>query len=145
MLTRRHFLLGSLAAVAAGCQEATTTKPWNGGAPTAPIATMPVPWQVRYDAAQKKASEWLASKQSDDGAWRSDVYGVFKDGTALTPLALYALILADPKSPAIPKAARYVAGMAQSDGSIRAPEKPGFDFPLYTSALAATALSHPSQ
>jgi hypothetical protein len=144
MLTRRHFLLGSLAAVAAGCQESPTTNPSNVGVPATPT-TMPVAWHLRCDAAQKKASEWLASKQSDDGAWRSDVYGTFKDGTALTPLALYALILADPKSPAIPKGVKYVAGMAQADGSIRAPERHGFDFPLYTAALAATALSHPTQ
>ena len=136
MLTRRHFLLGSIAAVAAGCQKT---------APPAPHATMPVPWVLLYDRAQKKASEWLASKQSADGAWRSDVYGTFKDGTALTPLVLHALILADPKSPAIPKAAKYLANMVQADGSVRPPEKHGFDFPLYTSALTVTAMSHPSQ
>src|SRR5262249_49126887 len=78
---------------------------------------------------------------SDDGAWRSDVYGTFKDGTALTPLVLHALNLTDPKSPSIPKAAKYLADMAQPDGSIRSPEAHGFDYPLYTSALSATALN----
>src|SRR5262249_29181927 len=143
MLTRRHFLLASVAAAAA-CQKLSATQPWNAGAPTAPATTTPIPWFLRCDIAQKKASGWLASIQSHDGAWRSYVYGTFKDGTALTPLALHALLLADPKNQAIPSAAKYLAQMAQSDGTIKPPEKHGFDFPLYTSALSVTALSHAS-
>lgn len=145
MQSRRGFLMGSIAAVVAGCQRPSTTSPLTANFPTAPAANTPNPWFELYDRSQKKPARWLASKQSDDGAWRSDLYGTFKDGTALTPLALYASLLADPESPAIPKAGAYVAGMAQADGSIRPPEKHGFDFPLYTAALAVTALSHPSQ
>src|SRR5262249_26224686 len=97
------------------------------------------------ESSLKKASEWMTSRQSGDGAWRSDVYGTFKDGTALTPLVLHALILIDPKNPSIPKAAKYLAEMAGADGSIRPREKHGIDYPLYTGALAVTALSHRSQ
>src|SRR5262245_23402155 len=144
MLSRRGFLIGSLAAAAAGCQKPATTRPAKAGVPTTPAATMPIPWFVLYDRAQNKASEWLAAKQSDDGAWRSDLYGTFKDGTALTPLVLQPLLLLDSKHPAIPKAAQYLARMAQADGTIQPPEKHGFDFPLYTAALSVTALSHES-
>src|SRR5262249_58286157 len=105
----------------AGCKKLPAPKPWNGGGPTAPWTTTPIPWFLRCDIAQKKASGWLASIQSHDGAWRSHVYGTFKDGTALTPLALHALLLPDPKNQAIPIAPTYLSQMAQSPGTLQHP------------------------
>lgn len=92
---------------------------------------------------------YLLKHQSPDGAWRSDLYAAFKDGTALTPLALTALqAAADAKLPgpdtaaARRKAADYLAAFAAPDGSIREPDG-GFDYPVYTAALALKALAHP--
>ena len=42
-------------------------------------------------AARERAARFLIGRQSRDGAWRSNVYGAFKDGRALTPLACLAL------------------------------------------------------
>src|SRR5262249_5649860 len=50
----------------------------------------------------------------------------------------------DSNSPSVPRAAKYLVGMTQADATICPPETHGFDYPLYTSALSATALSHPS-
>jgi squalene-hopene/tetraprenyl-beta-curcumene cyclase len=93
--------------------------------------------------AEQLGVSFLASKQAQDGAWRSELYGTFKDGTALTPLVLHALLLNDPKNPAVAKAAGYLAGMIEAAGDIRPLEAHGFDYPLYTSALSAAALSQP--
>jgi hypothetical protein len=38
------------------------------------------------------SQDFLCSRQSSDGAWRSPVYGAFKDGHGLTPLVLLALV-----------------------------------------------------
>jgi hypothetical protein len=37
------------------------------------------------------ASGWLLQQQSPDGAWRSQTYGAFRDGRALTPIVMRAL------------------------------------------------------
>ncbi len=51
-----------------------------------------------------KAEAWLLDRQSPDGAWRSDTYGAFRDGRALTPVVLRAL----PAGAAAAKACRWL-------------------------------------
>ena len=91
---------------------------------------------------------YLLKQQSPDGAWRSDVYATFKDGTALTPLVLCALLDAadaghDPagSAKARKKAVAWLAKFAKPDGTID-PGPDGFEYPVYTAALATIALSH---
>lgn len=92
---------------------------------------------------------YLLDHQSPDGAWRSDLYATFKDGTALTPLVLCALLDAadagvrltwsiEPRK----KAAAWLAKFARPDGTID-PGPDGFDYPVYTAALSVKALLHP--
>lgn len=88
---------------------------------------------------------FLLAQQSPDGAWRSDVYAQFKDGTALTPLVLTALQDAAPfaeTTAARKKASAWVAKFARPDGAIdEGPD--GLPYPVYTAALSVIALSHP--
>jgi len=59
------------------------------------------PWALRHVVAgggsgslpdpRSAAVAWLMNQQSGDGAWRSDTYGAFRDGRALTPVVLRAL------------------------------------------------------
>ena len=49
---------------------------------------------VRRDPRQA-AAKWLAARQSPDGAWRSDTYGAFRDGRALTPVVLRTMATVD--------------------------------------------------
>ena len=71
-------------------------------------------WPPRLLAAESKVSArdravlWLVSKQSADGAWRSDTYGAFRDGQALTPVVLRALAGCPEASGACRKAAHWV-------------------------------------
>jgi hypothetical protein len=61
------------------------------------------PWALRHVVAgggtgtlpdpRSAAVAWLLKQQSGDGAWRSDTYGAFRDGRALTPVVLRALVI----------------------------------------------------
>ena len=93
------------------------------------------------DRALASAARWLLDRQSSDGSWRSETYGVFKEGDALTPLAVNTLLDCDDE--AVIGAARlgadYLAEMARADGSI-VPGPHGLAYPVYTAALAVRAL-----
>jgi squalene-hopene/tetraprenyl-beta-curcumene cyclase len=91
------------------------------------------------------AAKYLIDRQDADGAWRSDVYGVFKDGPSLTPLVLETL-LSMPSLPrseaACQKGAAYLARMVFPDGTID--EGPhGLSYPVYTAVFTVRALSRP--
>jgi hypothetical protein len=94
--------------------------------------------------------DYLLGQQSADGAWRSDVYATFKDGTALTPLAVTTLqdaLDGNVRNHAIEEAIRrglaWLAKLPRPDGSID-PGPDGFDYPIYTATLTVKAFSHPS-
>jgi squalene-hopene/tetraprenyl-beta-curcumene cyclase len=100
----------------------------------------------RINTALRKGSQFLVAQQSAEGAWRSDVYGQFKDGTALTPLVLQALDDLTAQDPAVAasytKGIAYLAGFARADSSID--EGPhGLSYPVYTAALTTIVLSQP--
>jgi hypothetical protein len=122
-LSRRSFLFGSALAVLSGCSQTRKRVEER-------------PQSERVARARKRGVDFLLSRQSEDGGWRSDTYGTFKDGTALTPLALNALLAAAPdRQDAIRKAADYLAAMTRPSY--------GYDFAIYTAALTVSALSHP--
>jgi squalene-hopene/tetraprenyl-beta-curcumene cyclase len=95
-------------------------------------------------AAHARGVAFLLKHQSDDGAWRSDVYALFKDGTALTPLVLCALQDAggEESAAARRKASDWLAKKAKPDGTIDEGQD-GIPYQVYTAALTVTALSHP--
>ncbi len=97
----------------------------------------------RIDGALNAAVFYLAHRQAPDGAWRSDTYAFFKDGGALTPLALHTLLTVGlpAGAPCIERPAAFLAAMTQPDGTVT--EGPhGLSYPAYTAALAVLALSH---
>jgi squalene-hopene/tetraprenyl-beta-curcumene cyclase len=99
----------------------------------------------RIDLTLQNVSRYLVRCQAADGAWRSEMYGAFKDGGSLTPLALDVLLstYADEQGEAAArKAADYLAGVVRPDGTID-PGPPGLTYPVYTSACAVIVLSRP--
>jgi len=94
------------------------------------------------EAARLKAVRFLVGCQAADGAWKSDTYGAFKDGGALTGLVVLALQTA-PSVPAAETACRkgkaFLAGLVQADGEIKCGPQ-GLSYPVYTAALTVTAL-----
>ncbi len=133
----RHLILAMIVCAAGaislgGC----ITQPGTPEPPTSARAD-------RFDRSLAAAAEFLIARQAPDGAWRSELYGPFKDGTALTPLVVQALQCTSP-TPARGAACRrgidFLAAFAQTDGSIR-PGFHGFSYPVYTAAGAVVLLS----
>src|SRR5439155_10364544 len=99
----------------------------------------------RVDASLAAAAKYLIDHQDSDGAWRSDTYGVFKDGPSLTPLVLETLLTMPPldvSDAACQKGAAYLARLVRADGTID--EGPhGLSYPVYTAVFCVRALSRP--
>ncbi|MCE9564163.1 MAG: terpene cyclase/mutase family protein [Planctomycetes bacterium] len=143
-------LLGGFALWRVGQQPAplppvAVEAPDDGSIPPPRPSTRRQPIQAITDGAN-----FLIARQSEDGAWRSDVYATFKDGTALTPFAITALQEAQDagvRSPAmdaaIKKGIHWLAKLSKKDGTID-PGPDGLDYPLYTAALAIKVYSHVS-
>jgi squalene-hopene/tetraprenyl-beta-curcumene cyclase len=116
---------------------------WSGCGDSSATQGVPNPSAIeRIDRALAAAHRYLLAQQTADGSWRSDQYGPFKDGTALTPLVVQAL-QATSASPEGDAACRrglaYLAAFAQPDGSIREPSY-GLSYPVYTAAGAVALL-----
>lgn len=101
--------------------------------------------QEHLDGALAAASRFLIDNQDADGAWRSDTYGVFKDGPSLSPLVLETL-LGLPRTKkldvACGKGAAYLARLVRTDGTIDEGPR-GLAYPVYTAVFSALALSRP--
>jgi squalene-hopene/tetraprenyl-beta-curcumene cyclase len=153
----RHPLLFAFAMVAAaGCSRRPAQEPALNVDVNAPADSqdgIPPPRLIERtpeETALRGGVQFLLSRQSDDGAWRSDVYATFKDGTALTPLVLVALqdaheagVRSEAVEAAIRKGAAWLTRFSKADGSIETGPD-GIDYPIYTAALAVKAFSHPT-
>jgi hypothetical protein len=128
---RLHILLSfSLALV--GCKKAEP-----------PVVAEKPAWEQSFD----RGIDYLLSRQSEDGAWRSDVYGHFREGDALTPLVIVALQRAPDSEKTNAAIERGLAWMKKKFVRVDAfidPES-HFAYPVYTSALMVQALCDPRQ
>ncbi len=98
---------------------------------------------TRIDEANMAAVRFLLSKQSADGAWRSETYGTLTDGITLTGPVMKALMYGPSgteTSEAIGRAAEYLYSWVSEDGSIQRDDRVP-DFPVYSASLAVIALS----
>jgi hypothetical protein len=99
--------------------------------------TQPIPPPARtqnLDRALANATRFLVDRQSDDGAWRSDVYGTFRHGDALTPLVLDALqsLPPDPERTSSIRKGLHFLGSQEP--------RPELNYPTYTAALTVIVL-----
>lgn len=136
-----------------GCSRTPVAPPAVVVTAPADDGGIPAPRPVTRKPASEALAQgvaYLIAQQSADGAWRSDVYATFKDGTALTPFAVVALqeaLDAGVRTPAVEaaigKGVAWLAKLSRKDGTID-PGPDGLDYPLYTSTLAIKAYSHPT-
>ncbi|MDQ7824186.1 MAG: prenyltransferase/squalene oxidase repeat-containing protein [Candidatus Eremiobacteraeota bacterium] len=99
-----------------------------------------LPLVERIDRSLGKATRFIVSRQSEDGAWRSDTYGCFKGGPELTPYVLSSLFFLPQggreAGTAYQKGVAYLMNMVKSDGTIETGPG-GLMFPVHTSAMAS--------
>jgi hypothetical protein len=98
----------------------------------------------RVDAALEKAAKYLISKQSPDGAWRSETYGMMRDGPSLTPIVMSALVFlpqgGEAGQAALRKGAKYLAGFVDDKGDLKVGPRELL-FPVYTAASASRVVT----
>jgi len=94
----------------------------------------------RIDVSLAKAGGFLLERQSPDGAWRSQVYGAFRDGPTLTPYVMSCLSWLPQAGPEAAAAYRrgvdYLAGFADDAGRLTVGPRELL-FPVYTAASAS--------
>jgi squalene-hopene/tetraprenyl-beta-curcumene cyclase len=95
----------------------------------------------RIHTAISSAVEYLTQRQSSDGAWRSEIYGPFKDGPSLTSLVaatFTSLERTNGVESAELKAAEYLAATI-------GPGTDSLTYPVYTAAGAVISLKQRHQ
>jgi len=97
----------------------------------------PDPRLQRLDAAITRGQRFLYDRQSEDGAWRSVTYGVYRDGHDLTPHVLSTMVVLGRDEPRVRRAAGFVAGMLDDRGQPTGP----WGNPVYTAANASWCMT----
>ena len=120
------FFLGALSLPLAGFGE-------RGAAPDEPPAI------ARQTLARTAAYLW--GKQSPDGSWRSETYGLLKSGQSFTPFVLFALSevptgIANPPEGAIERAMSFLRQMGDGEGVHGRVDPDFLDYPNYATACA---------
>lgn len=98
---------------------------------------------ARIDSAVVNGVRYLATRQSEDGAWRSDVYAPFKEGDALTPLVMTAILplpIDDATAPARERGLEYLSALSSKALGANGGAK-SLAYPAYTAANVTVALA----
>lgn len=93
----------------------------------------------QIDRSLERGVRYLTDHQSQDGAWRSETYGCFKEGPELTPYVLSCLYFTpqggDKVKSSYEKGVGYLLSLVNEDGTLKTGAQ-GFMFPVHTSAMA---------
>jgi hypothetical protein len=107
------------------------------------------------EKALVRGAQYLIQQQRKDGSWRSDRYEPFQDGTALTPLAVYALECVYDSDPfslvnellrdtiiraSVHRGLDFLTKYHRPDGSLNLKEDE-LPYPVYTASLTILALA----
>lgn len=91
----------------------------------------------RIDAALARASAFLIEHQAADGSWRSETYGLMRDGATLTPPAASALFHMPQGGPAardsFVRATGFLMSLVRPDGAIGVDGRP-LEQPVYAAS-----------
>jgi len=114
------------------------------GAPSAPSGGRSNPQETENLLAKRvlnKATAFLQAKQSADGAWRSETYGLLKSGQSLTPFVLFALTDSPdgsqiPNEDSVRRAMRFLRNQSDPNGVHGRADPDFLDYPNYSTAYA---------
>ena len=88
-----------------------------------------------------KVAKFLWSKQSPDGGWHSETYGLLRSGQSLTPFVLLALLEApDAPKDAVDRAIAFIRANTNADGEVGRSDPSLEDYPNFATSLAVRAL-----
>ena len=109
----------------------------GAGAACSPVA-------ARLDRSQDAIARgvaYLRTRQSRDGAWRSNTYGLLREGDSLTGLALHALLSSRAESAdAIDAGLTFLRSRMRHDGALGMSDPAVPDYPNYATSFALRAL-----
>jgi hypothetical protein len=93
----------------------------------------------------RRAAEYLWRAQSPDGGWHSGRYAVLREGKALTPFVLYALLqvpdeIADRPALEVEAALSYIRQSVGENGAIGLDDPDLLEYPNYSTAYAIRCL-----
>ena len=90
-----------------------------------------------------RAAQYLWARQSSDGGWRSETYGLLASGQSLTPFVLDALLaLPYTGKVGVEKAITFCSRRIDEAGALGRAEPGVPDYPNYATALAVSSLAH---
>lgn len=91
----------------------------------------------------RRAAAFLWSKQSSDGGWHSETYGLLKSGQALTPFVLHALLdssqdkmLAPRPAGAVERSLEFIQTRINSAGALGCNDPDVLEYPNYSTSYA---------
>ena len=107
----------------------------NGGAPTRAELVKQI------DSSLARAAGFLVAAQSPDGKWRSETYGMFRDGVTLTPYVMSTLFFLGQGGPDARASFRRGVGalraMVGEEGRVEPGRQGGLLFPVLTATMAS--------
>ncbi len=94
------------------------------------------PSHEQTDPAIARGTRWLYARQSADGTWKSEAYGMMASGQSLTPFVLQSLLSApDRDEEAIRRALGTMREALERDGALGMADPGLVDYPSYASAM----------
>ncbi len=100
---------------------------------------------LRAEALLTKATDYLWSKQADDGGWHSETHGILRGGQAWSPFVLLALVdapgtIARRKDSAVERGLEFVRAHVNDEGVLGLSDPDVFEYPNYATSYAVRLL-----
>lgn len=107
-----------------------------------PVNLLPTEGPVKKSI--QKGLNWFSAKQSGDGGWRSETYGLMRSGQSMTPWTLYVLTQVTPEKTEelknrITKGLVFLLDQTNPDGSVGTRDIQ--EYPTYSTALSLIVLT----
>lgn len=117
---------------------------------TACVAREPARLAPPKPDALTRSCRFLWSKQSGDGGWHSETYGLMRSGQSLTPFVLHALLEVPPEqreepAGAVDRALAFIRANVNAEGALGLADKDVMDYPTHATAFAVRCLVRAAQ
>ncbi len=109
------------------------------------VAREPARTPPRKLDALSRACRFLWGKQSNDGGWHSETYGLMRSGQSLTPYVLHALLevpaeMREEPAGAVDRALAFIRANVNAEGALGLADKDVMDYPTHATAFGVRCL-----